>query len=70
MSGKEFQGVLYDLVDDFIYERAPVLRGTREEAQQDALQLVAVWNADEGNREVREACEADACVMADGVVEV
>lgn len=42
---KEFQGVLFDILDEVIIDRAPVLRGTYAEAMADAEKLVEVVNA-------------------------
>lgn len=36
-----FQGILFDIVDEVIIERGPVLRGTEEEAMADALALLS-----------------------------
>ena len=44
MSKQEFQGVLFDIVEEVIIERAPVLRATYAEALNDAHALVAKMN--------------------------
>jgi len=38
---KDFQGVLYDILDEVIVERAPVIRGSQAEAEADAKALAA-----------------------------
>lgn len=44
MPKQEFQGVLYDLVEEVIIERGSVLRATYAEAMADARKLVVVMN--------------------------
>jgi hypothetical protein len=41
---QEFQGVLYDIVEELIVERSPVLRGSYAEAMTDAKALVGAVN--------------------------
>ena len=42
---QDFQGVLYDLLEEVIIDRAPIIRGTAEEAMADARALVAATDA-------------------------
>ncbi|MGQ2994249.1 hypothetical protein [Variovorax sp.] len=42
---REYQGVLYDLIEEVFIERAPCLRGSYAEAMQDAEALVNSVNA-------------------------
>lgn len=58
-TAKSFQGVLFDILDETIIERAPVVRSTYERAMADALAMV-----DEDPR----YCQADAYVLADGIL--
>lgn len=46
MSARDFQGVLFDILDEVIIERAPCLRATYAEAIADARALAAA--ADDG----------------------
>lgn len=39
-----FQGVLFDILEEVVIDRAPVLRGSYAEAMEDAKQMVAVVN--------------------------
>lgn len=41
---KDFQGALYDILEEVVIERAPVVRGTYDEAMADARALVKVVN--------------------------
>lgn len=41
---KEFNGVIFDMIEDVIIDRSPVLRATYAEAMADAKALVKVVN--------------------------
>ncbi len=73
---QEFQGVLFDLIEEVVIDRAPVLRGTYEEAMADARALVAVTNdaaeafddSCEGNTTVGRVDDSYCFVLIDGVI--
>jgi hypothetical protein len=41
---QDFQGVLYDIVEEVVIDRAPVVRGTYAEAMADAQAMVKAVN--------------------------
>lgn len=57
---KAFEGVLFDLVDEVLFERSSVLRATYAEALADARGLIQ-YHAER-------ACDADCFVLADGAL--
>lgn len=76
MGEQEFQGVLYDIVEEVIIERSAVLRATYAEAMTDAEKLVTVMNAraeawdDESgsNTTVGRVDESYCFVLVNGVI--
>lgn len=73
---REFQGVLYDLIEEVFVERAPCLRSTYAEAMQDAKALVETINAQaeiyddeaDGNSTVGRVDDSYCFVLADGAL--
>ena len=59
---QDFQGVLFDLIDEVVFERSPVIRGTYEQAMADAKALVGQYDGP------RDAAECDCFVLIDGVI--
>ena len=73
MAKQEFQGVLFDLIEEVIIDRAPVTRGTYAEAMEDAKQLVAVVNvmaesADDDTSTIGRVDESYCFVLIDGLI--
>jgi len=73
---QQFQGVLYDLIEEVFVESAPCLRGTYAEAMEDAKALVEAVNAQaeiyddeaDGNSTVGRVDDSYCFVLADGVL--
>lgn len=73
----DYQGVLYDLIDEVIVERGPVIRGTYAEAMADAHALLAVVNAEaeaaddesDENTSVGRVDDSYCFVLCDGSLE-
>lgn len=73
MAKQEFQGVLFDLIEEVIIDRAPVTRGTYAEAMEDAKQLVAVVNvmaenADDDTSTIGRVDDSYCFVLIDGLI--
>ena len=73
MSKQEFQGVLFDIVEEVIIERGPVLRATYAEAMEDARKLVGAVNqlaedADDGFSTIGRVDDSYCFVLIDGVI--
>lgn len=76
MARQEFQGVLFDIIEEVIIERGPVLRATYAEAMADAEKLVAAmnkqaesWDDDsDGNTTVGRVDDSYCFVLIDGVL--
>lgn len=62
MTKQTFQGVLFDILEEVIIDRSPVLRATYAEAMADARKLAATTDAIEG------ADESYCFVLIDGVI--
>lgn len=72
----DFQGVLFDCLEEIVIDRAPVIRGTYEEAMADARSMVAAVNdmaesADDesdGNTTIGRVDDSYCFVLIDGVI--
>jgi hypothetical protein len=73
---QEFVGVVYDLIEEVVIDRSPVIRGTYAEAMKDALDMIPQINAmaeladdeSDGNTTVGRVDESYAFVCIDGLV--
>lgn len=63
----QYVGVLYDIVNDIVKERSPIIRATYDAALADAEQLVTDWNLNPDNRG-DELDEYDCYVEIDGQI--
>jgi hypothetical protein len=73
---QDFQGVLYDIIEEVIIDRAPVVRGAYAEAMADAQAMVAAVNAqaeafddsDDENTTVGRVDDSYCFVLIDGMI--
>ena len=71
-----FQGVLFDILEEVVIERSPVIRGTYAEAMADAKALIAVVNGmaeacddeSDGNTTIGRVDDSYCFVMVDGYI--
>lgn len=63
----QYIGVLYNIIDEVVKERSPIIRATYDAALADAEQLVTVWNLNPDNRD-DPMDEYDCYVEIDGQI--
>lgn len=75
-NAKNFQGVLYDILEEIVMECSPVLRGTYAEALADAKALVKVVNdmaeasddENDSNTTIGRVDDSYCFVLVDGLI--
>lgn len=65
---QDFQGVLYDILDEIVVDRAPAIRGTYAEAMEDAKQMVDAFNAMAEDDDSRRVDDSYCFVLIDGLI--